>query len=475
MDALAARLARLVAHPTIAAADPAATDPAPFEGLHATLRALYPLLFERCEVIRVGAHGLLLRWAASGSLSLPKGLRQAQPTEAQPAGLRQAQSAGLRQAQPAEAGALVLMAHQDVVPVAGQDWTGDPFTAREVDGQLIGRGTLDDKGMLLVICEAVEALLGRGFEPARDVWVLLGDDEEVGGATARAAADLLRGRGVRPWLVLDEGGAVVEAGVLPGVDRPAAMIAVAEKGIATLRLTTTDAGGHASTPHRRGATARIARAVVRLERRPFPARLGGITREMIATLGSHAHGPLRELYARVIPLSPVFARLLVALGPETAAIARTTMAVTQLSGSPASNVLATRAEAVVNVRLDTDTRVADAVAHVRRAIADRSITVAVEGASEASRVSRTDDDRWALLVRLVDEVFPDAVAAPYVQNGATDSRRFSPWCDHVYRFAPLRMSDADRARIHAADEQVAVATLGEGVRFITRLIEEACS
>ncbi len=439
MDALAARLARLVAHPTIASADPGGTDPGPFDALHATLRELYPRLFAACERTAVGCHGLLFRWPGTTP----------------------------------DADALVLMAHQDVVPVTGQDWTGDPFTAREVDGKLVGRGTVDDKGMLLTICEAVESLLTRGFTPTRDIWLLFGDDEEVAGTTAQAAVDHLRERGVRPWLVLDEGGAVVEAGVLPGVDRPAAMIAVAEKGIATLRLTTTDQGGHASTPHRGGATARIARAVLRLERRPFPPRLAAPTREMLRTLGAHAPAPLRALYTRADTLSPVFARLLVALGPETAATARTTMAVTQLSGSQASNVLATRAEAVVNVRLDPATTVADAVAHVRRAVADRSITVSVEGATEASRTSRTDDDRWALLVRLVGEVFPDAIAAPYVQNGATDARRFSPWCDHVYRFAPLRLSDADRARIHAADEQVAVATLAEGVRFVTRLIEEA--
>ena len=103
------------------------------------------------------------------------------------------------------------------------------------------------------------------------------------------------------------------------------------------------------------------------------------------------------------------------------------------------------------------------------------MSIEIVESTEASRVSRTDDDRWALLVRVIGEVFPDAVASPYVQNGATDARRFSPWCDHVYRFAPLRMSDADRARLHAADEQVAVATLAEGVRFMTRLIEEACA
>ena len=440
-DVLAARLGRLVSHPTIASTDLGATDAAPFEALHATLAELYPLLHAHCALTRVGRHGLLFRWAGTD----------------------------------ADAGPLLLMAHQDVVPVQGQDWTNDPFTPTLLDGKLIGRGTLDDKAALLAIAEAVEALLADGFTPRRDVWLLFGDDEEVSGTSAQEASDLLRARGVRPWLVLDEGGAVVDGGVLPGVGTPAAMIAVAEKGILTVRLSTTEAGGHASTPHRRGATARIARAVVRLERRPFPARLSQPTKAMLTILGAHATGPMRVLYAQADALAPLIARALVAAGPETAAVARTTMAVTQLSGSPAANVLATRAEAVVNLRLDTHTSVAQALAHLRRAIADPTIDLTIQQATEASWVSRTDDDRWALLTRVAREVFPDAVPTPYVQNGATDARRFSPWCDHVYRFAPLRMTDADRARIHTADEQVAVATLAEGVRFMTRLIEQACA
>ena len=115
---------------------------------------------------------------------------------------------------------------------------------------------------------------------------------------------------------------------------------------------------------------------------------------------------------------------------------------------------------------------ADAVAHLRRAIADESVAVEVVDVTEPSPVSPTDDDRWGALEHLVAQVFPDAVATPYVQNGATDSRRFATWCEHVYRFAPLRMSDADRARLHAANESVSVVTLAEGVDFMTRLIEE---
>ena len=41
---------------------------------------------------------------------------------------------------------LVLAGHLDVVPVAGQPWTGDPFTLRAADGRYYGRGVCDMKG-----------------------------------------------------------------------------------------------------------------------------------------------------------------------------------------------------------------------------------------------------------------------------------------------------------------------------------------
>ena len=122
------------------------------------------------------------------------------------------------------------MAHLDVVPVdESAPWQHPAFSAEIVDGAIWGRGTLDDKGCVAAICEAVERLLEAGHRPAQDVWLSFGCDEEVSGPTAEAAVDELVRRGVRPWLVLDEGGAVAH-GAFPGVKRAVAAIGVAEKG-----------------------------------------------------------------------------------------------------------------------------------------------------------------------------------------------------------------------------------------------------
>lgn len=441
---LGERLLRLTAHPTIALADHEQTDAAPFHALQQTMAELYPLVHDSLRIERVGSRGLglLLRWPGTDP-----------ELASEP---------------------LLLMAHQDVVPVTGQEWAADPFT-----GTLSGdplrvraRGTLDDKGMLLTILEATESLIGSGFRPARDIYLFLGDNEEVAGNTAVEVAALLRERGITPWLVLDEGGAVVEPGVLPGVRRSAAMIGVAEKGILTVRLTARQQGGHSSTPPRNAATVRIARAVLALEKHQFPLALPEPTVRMMEELGRHAPFGSRLLYANVGPLSRPVAALLAKLSPETAAMARTTIATTQLAGSPANNVLATSASATVNLRLAVGTTSSEALDHIR-SVVGRDLEVEVLELSEPSPVSPSSGDRWDLLTRTVREVFPDAACAPYVQNGATDSRHFSRNCPHVYRFAPLRMSDDDRARLHAADESVAADTLAEGVAFMAALIRGA--
>nr|WP_257910935.1 M20/M25/M40 family metallo-hydrolase [Janibacter limosus] len=136
----------------------------------------------------------------------------------------------------------------DVVPPGDESrWAHPPLAAEVVDGAVWGRGTLDDKGQLVAVIAAVESLLADGQRPAREVWLSFGSDEEVMGSCAGSAVEILRSRGVAPWFVLDEGGAVA-SGAFPGVTRPLGVVGVSEKGVLSLRLTASGRGGHASRP-----------------------------------------------------------------------------------------------------------------------------------------------------------------------------------------------------------------------------------
>lgn len=433
--------------PTVAERDPALTDDAPFAELHALLAEHFPLLHARLERVDLGPaapRALLWRWAGA-SAERP----------------------------------VVLMAHQDVVPVTPDDpWTHPAFAAEVVetsDGPAVwGRGTLDDKGQLVAVCVAVERLLADGFVPAQDVWLSFGADEEVSGPSAPAAVAELGRRGVQPWFVLDEGGAVAGQ-AFPGVGAPVAVVGATEKGTTTLALTVTGRGGHASTPATKGPTARLGRALWRLDREQFPVNVPQPTVDLLRRLATHLPLPLRALLAGATRTpTAVLGRALVAAGPETAAMARTTMVATTLSGAPAHNVIAARARAEVNLRIMPGESVASALAHVRAAIDDDEVVVDVVEANEPSPLSPTTEPEaqgaFALLERTIATVFPDAVVTPYVMMAGTDSRTFAALCPRVYRFAPFRMSKEQRASIHSYDEHVHVAAWLEGVDWYTALL-----
>ena len=321
------------------------------------------------------------------------------------------------------------------------------------------------------VMEAAESLLEAGFAPAHDLYFSFGNNEETAGASAAAAAELLAGRGVRPWLVLDEGGAVA-GGAFPGVTRPAAVVGVAEKGILDVELLTRDAGGHASTPPRMGATARLARAITRIESHPFPQSLPDVTVEMLRRFGPHAPAPLRAVFARLSlfrgPVTLLFGRM----GNETNAITRTTVAITTLEGSAGANVLAATARANANIRVAVGETVDGTVERLRRIIRDPKVELRVVEGNDPSPVSPHSGAQWDLLEGCIAGVFPEALVTPYIMMGGTDSRRFTGICAAVYRFAPFSMDAEARASIHAVDEKIALETLERGVSFYETLIRE---
>ncbi len=434
-DRAVAKLQALVRIATVSDRDWSRVDTDAFDRLLAELRTQFPLLHERLELTRVGSHGLLFHWPGASS-DRP----------------------------------VVLMAHLDVVPVdESAPWQHPAFSAEVVDGAVWGRGTLDDKGCVAAICEAVERLLEDDHRPAQDVWLSFGCDEEVSGTSAEAAVDELVRRGVRPWLVLDEGGAVAHE-AFPGVKRAVAAIGVAEKGTTSVELRVEGRGGHASTPARNGPTARLARAILKIDRSPMPARLPDTTVDLMRTLAPHVPRPLRPVLGRADRIKPLLTRALIAAGPEAAAMARTTFAITTLDGSPALNVIASSATAGVNIRVMPGDTVAGALAHLRRVIDDDDVEIRVVERGEASPVSPVGE-AFDLVTSTVAELFPDAVPAPYVMAGATDSRHFTRICEHVYRFAPFEMTAAQRQAVHSYDEHLGVDAFLAGIDWYRRLIE----
>ncbi len=427
---LAERLARLVRVATVSVRGD--RDDAAFVDFRELLRGMYPLTHQHLEHELVADGCLLYRWRGGGGPST------------------------------------LLMAHYDVVPVAEKDWTRPPFGGQIDRGRIYGRGSLDDKGPLFVIMEAVEGLLTQGISPDGDVYVSFGDDEEIGGSHASVVADLLRSRGVRPDLVIDEGGAII-SGMVPAVSGQLAMIGVAEKGVANFRLTARSAAGHASAPEKNGAAAQLARAVIRLDRQPFPVRSNPVIVEMVKTMAPRMPRWLAPVVSARIS-EPLIPRVLARLGGSVAALARTTVAVTTLSGSPAANVLANEATATVNVRIAPGETVAATRAHLQKVLDGTGVSVDVEYGTDPVPTSSTSSDSFGRIKAALAQSHPDALPVPYVMVQASDSRHFAKLTSHIYRFMPFAISDRQLRSVHGADESLDISALDGGIRFYRHLI-----
>ena len=368
--------------------------------------------------------------------------------------------------------ALLLTAHQDVVPVevgSEDKWSAPPFGGAVANDFVIGRGAIDDKGSLLAILEATERLLARGFRPRQTIYLAFGHDEERGGTGAKAMAALLKRRGANIGLALDEGFAVLE-GVIAGVNAPVAMIGVAEKGYVSVELTATGSGGHSSMPSDDNAAVRISRAVERLAEHPFPARLDGPTAAMFDGIAPYSGGTMRLALANRWLLGPLVKTQLLA-SPDTAAAIRTTTAPTIVSAGTKDNVLPQSARAVVNHRILPGDTVDSVLAHDRKVIEDGKVRVrALRPAHNPSRPVSTESVEYECLAAAIRAGFPEAAVAPGLVLGATDGRHYEGVARGVLRFSPITMRKADVARFHGNDERIGIADYMRAIAFYERLI-----
>jgi len=408
---------------------------------HEFLRDSYPLIHQCCVVETINDLSLLITWMGSDPTLDP----------------------------------LVLMAHQDVVPVepgTEADWPVDPFSGDIVDDYLWGRGALDDKGPLIAILEAAEHLLSAGFGPTRTVLIVSGHDEEVGGRDgAGQIADVLRQREINPWFVVDEGGAVVDE--LPKLSaEPVALVRTAEKGSVNLKLTARGEGGHSSAPKRPNAVGKLATALKALEDHPVRARIN-IVEPTFHALMPRLGAPLRFLLGNLGFTGPLVSRLL-ARDPVTDAWIRTTTAITIISGGVKANVIPQEATAIVNFRIVPGDTIKSVTAHVRRVVGPEiKIEATAHEQNEPSPVSSIQSEAWQTLTAAITETFPEALAVPWTLIAATDSRYFGEIAGDVYGFSPFTIAMADRERFHGTGERVRVRDAGRAVGFFVRLMEKA--
>ena len=437
LDAAVANLGAAVQIRTISHQDAADDDVAEWDRLHGWLAATYPAAHAAMTREILPNRTLVYHWPGRDASRAP----------------------------------IILMAHQDVVPVTEgteDDWKYPPFAGTIADNAVWGRGTVDDKGSLVGLFEAIEALAKDGFEPQRGIYLVAGHDEEVGGSGAAAAAALLKARGVRALYTLDEGSVVLRD--TPVIDGPAILIGVAEKGYATLKVTAEAPGGHSSMPPAETGVTTLARAVLAITEDPFPIEMRGPGAAMVEALAAHKGGTTKMAVANQWLLGSLLKRQLSA-SPSSAAAFHTTIAPTMLEGSPKENVLPQTASALINYRIAPWNSSAEVMARAKAAVGDAPVKLSwTRPPNEPSRVSSSSSQGWKYVVAAARADAPDAVVAPFLVVGATDSRSMGGVSEDVYRFMPMHFTLKETAMIHGTNEHMKIDSFRRMIDFYARLI-----
>ena len=429
-------LVELVKCKTISYNDPALEDEAEFQKLISLLPKLYPNVMAACNFQQLPHRALLLRW---------KGKSDKEPA--------------------------VMMAHYDVVPVNEEGWQKPPFAAVIEDGVLWGRGTLDTKVTFNGVLSAAEHLIGQGFVPENDVYFAFSGGEEVNGLGAPTIVQWFFDNGVKPAMVVDEGGAVVE-NVFPGVKAPCGLIGIAEKGMINACFRTASNGGHASAPKPHTPVGILSAACKRIEDHPFKAHIQGPAAQMFDTLGRHSTFLYRMIFANMWCFGWVIDLLGKMSGGEMNALVRTTVAFTQMVGSSARNVIPVEAKMVANMRLNPHDTVESALAYLRKTVKDEQVEVTALESFQPSPVSRTDCAGWDKVVSAVAETWPGCIVSPYLMVQCSDSRHYRDLSDRVYRFSAMALTSEERATIHGNNERIRLEAISRAVEFYIRLMKQ---
>ncbi|MCM3693551.1 M20 family peptidase [Neobacillus niacini] len=404
------------------------------------LEESYPAVHDELELEKIHEYALIYKWKGSDSSKNPIG----------------------------------LTSHYDVVPVlegTEENWEHSPFSGTVENGKIWGRGTLDDKIGVIGILEAVEFLVNDGFEPARDVYIMFGFDEEIGGDEgALEIVNTLKERGITFDFVLDEGGAIVE-NMVPGVDQPVGVVGISEKGSATAELSIEGSGGHSSQPKNQTNIGRIASAIAKLEDTQFKGDLRGPGEDLFEYVAPEMSFAMKYVFANKIIFEPIIEQILLQQ-PATAALIRTTIAPTIFQAGEQYNALPEKATAIINHRLMPGDSLEEVKTFIEDTIEEDAITVTITG-SEASKVSSINGWEFKSIQQAARNVYNNAVIAPYLMFAGSDAKHYDSISKNTYRFLPVQITSEDLNRMHGTNEHISKDNFINAIKFYAEIIKNS--
>lgn len=405
-----------------------------FDSFHSLLKELFPLVFEKCEVIELDS-SLLIKWKGE--------------TEEDP---------------------ILLMSHQDVVSAEGE-WKYPPFSGEIAEERVWGRGAVDTKASLMCIFSTFEELLEENYKPRHTLYIASSSTEEVAGSGAPKTVEYLLNRGVKLAFLVDEGGMIVDE-PMKGVKGRFAMIGTTEKGTGNIVISASSTGGHASAPGRNTPIVRLSRFISDMEdHNPNKIKISETVLEMFSRLGKKTKGIMGFSMRNARLLKPLLSLVLPKISKEANAMVRTTMAFTMCGGSEGRNVLPQKAWVNINTRFIEHQGVEKTKEILLPYLKKYDLEAEYINCKEPQKSVDYNSQYFKMLENVIEEVYPSVIPSPYTMTGGTDAYYYAPLTDNAFRFAPLYIDNDMLKSVHGTNECIFVSSLKKGVEFYKTLIK----
>ncbi len=367
---------------------------------------------------------------------------------------------------------ILLLAHEDVVPVDRAHWTFDPFAAEIKNGVLYGRGASDDKSPLAAHLETI-LQLHRAHQPlTRDVIFLAEASEETSSPAGMATIVKDYWPKIACEFAINEGGAA-EVAVGPNAGKIAYFgIATGEKLPRGVTLTAKGHSGHASVPVLDNPVTHLAAAVAKLGAWETPTRLNDTTREFFARLATISPPAQAALFRSLD--SPETQRTLHAQLPAFYSMLHTTVVPTIFKAGFKSNVIPPDATATLDIRALPDENMPAFYAEMNRLIDDPSITINPPDLTDSMPSAPTSSIHtplYAAIEAAQRALIPEAITVPVMSTGATDSAFLRAKGVNAYGLRIPR-TFAMNEGVHGNDEQIELKYVALYQQLVQRAIEQ---
>ncbi|KAL7420324.1 hypothetical protein Q5752_005293 [Cryptotrichosporon argae] len=435
-----------------------------FYDFEAYLRKTFPLFHAQLSLEHVNVHGLLFTWQGSRP-------------DLQP---------------------ILLMAHQDVVPVNPgtiYQWTQPPFSGlMDSDGWIWGRGTTDMKSTLVALLASTEKLLEQGFVPERTILYSFGFDEEIGGPRgAGHLAPFIEQRygtdGIA--MIVDEG----FTGVDVEFETSLARVGVAEKGCMTLSLSVLADGGHSSRPPAHTAIGIMSRLLVELENNPTVPRLVPGNPLLSYLECAAEHGSMDVELAGMVRQQDCWPLLAAELGKDRilSTFLKTTQAIDVVNGGIKYNALPEAVTALTNYRIDffeSTQDTVDKVVSLLRPLVETTFNMTWDAFGSHAEVTNNvvrlekfgldlepapltpaEGKAWELMGGTIKHLFPGTVIVPSAMTAFTDTRHCWALSKHIYRFVPASLEHI--LNYHTVNERIHIHAHMSTIRFFYKFLHNS--